>query len=74
MKKYKEAWWAGKGATKGAGKGRHMRNTHEMLPNWELEKHAWLGAGLMWKRIYGSVTGVRKPQKNDAPGTRSCAP
>ena len=69
-----EVWWAGKGAIKGAGKGRRVRNMHEMLPNWALEKHAWLGAGLMWKRIWGSSTGVRKPEKNDAPQTRSYAP
>ena len=74
VKKYKEEWRAGKGAAKGAGKGRRMRNMHEMLPNWALEKHAWLGAGLMWKRIYGSTTGARKPQKNDAPQTRSYVP
>ena len=47
VKKFKKEWWSGKGA----GKGRHMRDMHEMLPTRALEKHAWLGAGLMWKRI-----------------------
>ena len=51
-----------------------MRNMHEMLPNWALEKHAWLGAGLMWKRIMASTTGVRKPQKQDAPEVKTFAP
>ena len=26
----------------------------EMIPNWALEKHAWLGAGLIWKRVHAS--------------------
>ena len=25
-----------------------------MIPNWALEKHAWLGAGLIWKRVHAS--------------------
>ena len=62
VKKYKEEWWGGKGAMKGAGKGRRCRNMHEMLPNMALEKHAWLGAGLMWKRMLATTTGVRKAQ------------
>ena len=30
------------------------REFYEMIPNWALEKHAWLGAGLIWKRIHSS--------------------
>ena len=55
MKKYKEERWSGKGAKKGAGKGRE-RNMHEMLPNLALEKHAWLGAGLMWNSVQSIAT------------------
>ena len=25
-----------------------------MIPNWALEKYAWLGAGLIWKRVHAS--------------------
>ena len=25
-----------------------------MVPNWALEKRAWLGAGLIWKRVHAS--------------------
>ena len=30
------------------------REFFEMIPNWALEKHAWLGAGLIWKRVHAS--------------------
>ena len=30
------------------------REFYEMIPNWALEKHAWLGAGLIWKRVHAS--------------------
>ena len=44
---------------------------HDMLPNVALEKHAIVGAGLTWKRIYGSSTGIRPEQKQpgDIPET-----
>ena len=42
VKKYKEEWWSG---------SRRNRIMHEMLPNLALEKHSFLGAGLMWKRM-----------------------
>ena len=61
VKKYKEEWWSGKSA----GKARRNRITHEMLPNLALEKHALLGAGLMWKRMLATTTGIRKGQKTD---------
>ena len=54
MKKYKEEWWSGSGRN---------QITHEMLPNLALEKHAFLGAGLMWKRMLATSTGIRKGQK-----------
>ena len=41
-----------------------MRDFYEMIPNWAVEKHAWLGAGLIWKRIHGSSTGERLQQQN----------
>ena len=31
------------------------RQFYEMIPNWALEKHAWLGAGLIWKRIHAGL-------------------
>ena len=40
-----------------------MREMHDMLPNVALEKHAIMGAGLTWKRIHGSSTGIRPEQK-----------
>ena len=73
VKKYKEEWWSGKGAKKGAGKGRRERNMHEMLPSLALEKHAWLGAGLMWKRVWATLTGTRKAQRAEGAG-RDCTP
>ena len=30
------------------------RQFFETIPNWALEKHAWLGAGLIWKRVHAS--------------------
>ena len=57
MKKYKEEWWGGKGAYKGAGKGR-----------------AWLGAGLLWKRILATSTGTRKPQRTAMAENCLCLP
>ena len=36
------------------------REFFEMIPNRALEKHAWLGAGLIWKRIHVSSCTVRK--------------
>ena len=35
------------------------REFYEMIPNWALEKHAWLGAGLIWKRVHASSTANR---------------
>ena len=48
-----------------------MRMMHDLLPNIALEKHAILGAGLIWRRIYGGGTGVRPRQKQegDIPNT-----
>ena len=39
--------------------------------NLALEKHAILGAGLIWRRVYGGATGIRPQQKKegDAPET-----
>ena len=56
MKKYKEEWWAG---------NRRHRNMHELLPNLALEKHSLLGAGLMWRRMLATSTGVRPGQKKE---------
>ena len=66
VKKYKEEWWSGS-----AGRARRNRIMHEMLPNLALEKHALLGAGLMWKRMLATSTGIRKGQKTEgeAPDT-----
>ena len=48
-----------------------MREMHDLLPNVALEKHAIVGAGLTWKRIHGSSTGIRPEQKQpgDVPDT-----
>ena len=48
-----------------------MREMHDLLPNVALEKHAIVGAGLTWKRIYGGSTGIRPEQKQpgDIPET-----
>ena len=48
-----------------------MREMHDLLPNVALEKHAILGAGLAWKRIFGGATGIRPEQKKpgDVPET-----
>ena len=48
-----------------------MREMNDLLPNVALEKHAILGAGLTWKRIYGGSTGIRPEQKQpgDIPET-----
>ena len=54
IKKYRKEWWEGK---------KRMREMHDLLPNVALEKHAHLGAGLIWKRIYGGSTGIRPEQK-----------
>ena len=32
------------------------RQFYEMIPNWAVEQRAWLGAGLIWKRIHASST------------------
>ena len=47
---------------------------HDMLPHVALEKHAIVGAGLTWKRIHGSSTGIRPEQKQpgDVPDTTPC--
>ena len=45
----------------------------EMIPNWALEKHAWLGAGLIWKRVHASSPANRFEE--DAPDrTRPAKP
>ena len=49
-KKYKWQWEA----QRGQGRWGHDRQFFEMIPNWALEKHAWLGAGLIWKRVHAS--------------------
>ena len=48
-----------------------MREMNDLLPNVALEKHAIVGAGLTWKRIYGGSTGIRPEQKQpgDIPET-----
>ena len=48
-----------------------MREMNDLLPNVALEKHAIIGAGLTWKRIYGGSTGIRPEQKQpgDIPET-----
>ena len=55
IKKYRREWWD--------SRYKRMREMHELLPNLALEKHAIVGAGLPWKRIYGSSTGIRPEQK-----------
>ena len=42
-----------------------MRETHDLLPNLALEKHAIIGAGLIWRRIYGGPTCIRPQQKKE---------
>ena len=49
-KKMKVQWEA----KKGTGQWGWDREFFEMIPNWALEKHAWLGAGLIWKRVHAS--------------------
>ena len=55
IKKYRREWWD--------HRYKRMREMHDMLPNVALEKHAIVGAGLTWKRIHGSSTGIRPEQK-----------
>ena len=55
LKKYRREWWD--------HRNKRMREMHDMLPNVALEKHAIVGAGLTWKRIHGSSTGIRPEQK-----------
>ena len=55
VKKYRREWWD--------HKNKRMREMHELLPNLALEKHAIVGAGLTWKRMHGSSTGIRPEQK-----------
>ena len=63
IKKYRREWWD--------SRKKRMREMHDLLPNVALEKHAIVGAGLTWKRIYGSSTGIRPEQKQpgDVPDT-----
>ena len=49
-KKMKVQWEA----KRGSGQWGWDREFFEMIPNWALEKHAWLGAGLIWKRVHAS--------------------
>ena len=56
IKKYRKEWWEG---------NKRMREMHDLLPNIALEKHAILGAGLIWKRVYGGATGIRPEQKKE---------
>ena len=51
-KKNKVQWEA----KRGSGQWGWDREFFEMIPNWALEKHAWLGAGLIWKRVHASST------------------
>ena len=51
-KKNKVQWEA----KRGTGQWGWDREFFEMIPNWALEKHAWLGAGLIWKRVHASST------------------
>ena len=62
MRKYREEWWEGR---------KRLRIMHDLLPKLALEKHSLLGAGLMWRRMYGGSTGIRPPQKKegDVPDT-----
>ena len=55
VKKYRREWWD--------HRNKRMREMHDLLPNVALEKHAITGAGLTWKRIHGSSTGIRPEQK-----------
>ena len=56
------------------GRGRRRwswaRELCEMVPNWALEKHAWSGAGLIWKRIRASNT-TNRQQEEQAQQRRS---
>ena len=63
IKKSRREWWD--------YKNKRMREMHDLLPNVALEKHAIVGAGLTWKRIHGSLTGIRPEQKQpgDVPDT-----
>ena len=51
-KKYKANWEQ----RSTSGRWHHAREFFEMIPNMAMEKHAWLGAGLIWKRIHASAT------------------
>ena len=62
MKKYKNEWWTGKET----GRAWRHRDMHEMLPNLALEKYSWLDAGLIWKRLYATSTGVTRGQKDES--------
>ena len=55
IKKSRREWWD--------HRNKRMREMHDLLPNVALEKHAIMGAGLTWKRIHGSSTGIRPEQK-----------
>ena len=46
LKKYKIKWQEKNRYT---GKSRWIQQVHELLPNLALEKHTWLGIGLIWK-------------------------
>ena len=39
------------------------RKFYEMIPNWALEKRAWLGAGLIWKRVHASACTNRQEEE-----------
>ena len=60
--------WAKKNKTrwereKTPGRWSWDREFYEMIPNWALEKHAWLGAGLIWKRTHASNTTNRQDEE-----------
>ena len=62
VQKYKNEWWTGKGT----GRAWRHRDMQEMLPNLALEKHSRLGAGLTWKRLFATTTGVTRGQKDES--------
>ena len=50
------------------GRWSWAREFSEMVPNWALEKHAWLGAGWIWKRIHASSTTNRQEEEQSQQG------
>ena len=66
--KKNKAQWVAK---RGSGQWGWDREFYEMIPNWALEKHAWLGVGLIWKRVHASSTTDRIKEEDPSRLDRS---